>query len=85
MACRVSFKKSVGKDLNRLGRAEAERVLMRLAEELPERAHACPELKGRFSGLRKFRVGECRVIFAILNETILMTRIGHRRDAYRES
>jgi len=83
LAHRVAFKKSVSKDLKRLGRGEAERVLARLAEELPERAHSCPELKGKFSGLRKLRVGDYRVIFAIVGDTAIVTRIRHRQDAYR--
>ena len=66
-----------------MDKAEANRVLTKLAEELPERADSCPELTGRFSGLRKYRVGEYRVIFALLGETVLVTRIAHRREAYR--
>ena len=83
MAYSLSFKKSVARDLRRLDKAEADRVLSKLAEELPQGAAACPELTGKFAGLRKYRVGEYRVIFAILGETVLVTRIAHRRDVYR--
>ena len=83
MASRIAFKKSVARDLKRLGQAEADRVLTRLAAELPQNADSCPELKGKFAGLRKLRVGDYRVIFAIIGDSVLVTRIGHRRDAYR--
>lgn len=82
MAYRIAFKKSVSRDLRRLDKAEADRVLTRLASELPHSADSCPELKGKFAGLRKFRVGDYRVIFAIIGDSVLVTRIGHRRDIY---
>lgn len=82
MAYRIAFKKSVGRDLKRLGEAEADRVLTRLASELPERADSCPELRGKFAGLHKLRVGDYRVIFALVGDSVLVTRIGHRRDVY---
>ena len=83
MPYRIKFKKSVSRDLRRLGKTEADRVLGALALQLPEAADACPELKGKFAGLRKFRVGDYRVIFAIIGDAVLVTRVGHRRDVYR--
>jgi mRNA interferase RelE/StbE len=80
---RITFKKSVSRDLRKLGNSEAGRVLGALASQLPEAADACPELKGKFAGLRKFRVGDYRVIFAIIGDSVLVTRVGHRRDVYR--
>jgi len=80
---RLEFKKSVARDLRRLDKAEAERVLARLAAELPHKAESCPALVGSFAGLRRFRVGEYRIIFAIVGESVLVTRIAHRRDVYR--
>lgn len=73
----------MARDLRRLDKAEANRVLTKLGEELPQRADSCPELTGKFAGLRRLRVGEYRVIFAILGETVLVTRIAPRRDVYR--
>ena len=83
MGYRVAFKKSVSRDLRKLGRTEADRVLKALAIELPDVADSCPELKGKFAGLRKFRVGDYRVVFTIVGDSVLVTRIGHRRDVYR--
>ena len=80
---RVTFKKSVSRDLRRLGKTEADRVLEAIATQLPDAAESCGELKGKFAGLRKFRVGNYRVVFAILGDSVLVTRVGHRRDVYR--
>ena len=84
MPYRIEFKRSVARDLRRLDKSEADRLLTKLADELPGRAASCPELTGKFAGLRKFRVGEYRVIFAIIGDAVLVTRIAHRRDVYRD-
>jgi mRNA interferase RelE/StbE len=55
--------------------------LRKIEDELPEKAETFPVLTGKFSGLRKFRVGDYRVIFFIIGDTALILRIGHRREA----
>jgi addiction module RelE/StbE family toxin len=82
LAFDIAYKKSVGKDLAGLGKAEARRILDKIEKELPARADSYPALKGQFSGLRKLRVGDYRVIFAILGTQVQVLRIGHRRDVY---
>ena len=82
MAFDIAYKKSVGKDLAGLGKAEARRILDKIEKELPARADSYPVLKGRFSGLRKLRVGDYRVIFAILGDQVLVLRVGHRGEVY---
>ena len=83
MAFDIAYKKSVGKDLAGLGKAEARRILNKIEKELPARADSYPVLKGQFSGLRKLRVGDYRVIFAILGTQVQVLRIGHRREVYQ--
>lgn len=82
MAFDIAYKKSVGRDLAGLSKAEARRILDKIEKELPVRADSYPVLKGQFSGLRKLRVGDYRVIFAILGAQVLVLRIGHRRQVY---
>jgi len=83
LAYNITYKKSVEKDLSRLGKPEARRILDKIEKELSGRADNYPLLKGEFAGLRKLRVGDYRVIFAILEQEILILRIGHRRDIYK--
>ena len=83
MAYKIAFKKSVSKDLERLPPAEADRILRNIASELPEKADTLPVLQGRFAGLRKYRVGDYRIIFSIVDETLLILRIKHRKDVYK--
>jgi addiction module RelE/StbE family toxin len=82
LAFDIAYKRSVEKDLAGLGKAEARRILDKIEKELPARADSYPVLKGQFAGLRKLRVGDYRVVFAILGTQALVLRIGHRREIY---
>ena len=84
MAYNIGYKKSVERDLKKLPKAEARRILDQIEEELPEKADAYPVLKGQFAGLRKFRIGDYRVIFAVLGNEAVVLRIGHRKDVYKK-
>ena len=83
MAFNIKYKKSVERDLKRLNQKDAGRILDKIEEELSDSAEAHPVLKGEFAGLRKLRVGDYRVIYAILENDCLILRIGHRREIYR--
>ena len=84
MDCRITYKKSVAKDLKRIGKANAKRIMDKIDDELIKDPDRFPALSVPFAGLRKFRVGDYRVIFAILDEDVLVLRIQHRKDAYRQ-
>jgi len=79
----IAFKRSVSRDLKRIDRDQADKILTKIEEELPSKAESFPVLSGKFAGLRKFRVGDYRVIYTIIVNTALILRIRHRREAYR--
>ena len=83
MSFNVKFKKSVARDLKKIDKDQFDRILIRIETELPKKAEDFPTLSGKFSGLRKFRVGDYRVIYSIIGDTALILRISHRREAYR--
>ena len=83
MAYNITYKKSVAKDLKRINKQSAKRILDKLDEDLVEDPERFPALTGPFAGLRKFRVGDYRVIFVIVNDEILILRVQHRKDVYR--
>lgn len=84
MRYRITYKKSVAKDLKRLGKANAKRVLNKIDAQLTTNPERFPALSGPFAGLRKFRVGDSRVVFAILDDDVLVLRIRNRKDVYRK-
>ena len=54
-----------------------------LETELSVKADSFPILKGKFAGLRKFRVGNYRVIYVLQDKKVLILRISHRKNVYR--
>ena len=84
MAYNIVYKKSVQRDLKKLPKAEAHRILNQVEEELSKKAYTYPVLKGQFAGLRKYRLGDYRVIYAILGDDVLVLRIGHRKEVYKK-
>lgn len=83
MSYNIAFKRSVSKDLKGIDKDQASRILTKIEEELPSKAESFPVLSGKFAGLRKFRVGDYRVIYSVIGDTALILRIRHRREAYR--
>jgi mRNA interferase RelE/StbE len=85
LAYNIVYKKSVQRDLKKVPKAEADRILNQIEQELSQNADAYPMLKGQFAGLRKYRVGDYRVIYAIVEDDCVVLRIGHRKEVYRRA
>ena len=83
MSYRIAFKKSVRGDLKKVGKEQPERILRKIEEDLPDKADIFPPLTGKFTGLRKFRVGDYRVIYTIMEDAVIILRISQRRESYR--
>jgi len=62
---------------------QSRRILNQVEAELSKKPDSYPVLKGEFAGLRKFRVGDYRIIYALIDENVVVLRIGHRRDVYK--
>jgi len=71
LAFRIAFKKSVSRDLKKIDEAQAGRILKKIKSDLPEKAQDLPG------------VGDYRVIFTIIEDTVLILRISHRQGIYR--
>jgi len=83
LAYKISFKASVHKDLKKIDKTKAAHILDKIETDLSESPDSYPQLSGKFSGLRKYRVGNYRIIFSIIEDTVLILRISHRKDVYR--
>jgi mRNA interferase RelE/StbE len=81
---KITFKKSVAKDLKKISKEQVKRILDKIETNLSSAPEQFPELKGKFAGLRKYRVGNYRIIFVIIeNDTVVVTRIKHRKESYK--
>jgi mRNA interferase RelE/StbE len=83
LAYSIGYKKSVQRDLKQLSKTDATRILDLIEKELLKKPDAHPMLKGKFAGLRKYRVGDHRVIYSIVGTEVRILRIGNRRDVYK--
>jgi mRNA interferase RelE/StbE len=85
----IEFDPKALRDLEALDRQETRRILRFLHERLASRddPRAIGEaLQGsRFTGMWKYRVGNYRLVCEIQDDTVtvLVLRIGHRREVYR--
>jgi len=83
LAFNIVYKKSVYHDLKRLDKLKAKIIMDKIEKELSENADKNLFLKGDFAGLRKFRIGNYRVVYAILKNDVVILRIRHRKDVYK--
>ncbi len=83
MPYNIVYKKSVHRDLKKIKKTEAIKIIDQLEKDLSNKPDSYPVLKGQFTGLREYRVGDYRVIYAIIEKNVLVLRIGYRRNIYR--
>jgi mRNA interferase RelE/StbE len=78
------FKKSVAKDLRAFPQADVKKILSRIRSlAIDPRPAGCEKL----SAQERYRIrqGVYRIIYEIADQTlsILVVKVGHRRDVYR--
>ena len=83
MSYKILFKKSVVRDLKKMSRNQAEIILRKIERDLPEKADMSPSLTGKFTSMKKYRIGDYRIIYSIIGDTVLVLRVSHRRESYR--
>lgn len=88
MVWRIEFAPDAAKELKKLGRAEAGRILRALEERIAPlddpRALGAP-LVGEHAGYRRWRIGDYRVVARIEDARVVIfgVRMEHRREVYR--
>ncbi len=87
MVWTIEFTPDAAKELKKLGRAEAGRIIRTLEERIATqdepRSLGAP-LTGDHAGYWRWRIGDYRVIARIEDARvlILVVRVGHRREVY---
>jgi mRNA interferase RelE/StbE len=71
------------KDLKKLDKDSVKNIISKIETDLAENADQQESLKGEFKGLRKYRIGNYRIIFAIIEKKVLILRIADRKEVYR--
>ena len=88
MAWKIEFVPAAAKELKKLGKTEAARIITTLEKRiavLDDPRTLGSALTGDLGGLWRWRIGDYRVVARIDDEhiTILVVRVGHRREVYR--
>jgi len=78
----VLYKASVRRDLRKIDQKNVERILREIRNILGNNPRKGEALHGEFAGLYKLRIGDYRVIYALLEQGVLVLRIRHRSKAY---
>ena len=87
LAWKIEFARSAEKELSRLDRPVTRRILKYLNERVAIDPRAVGEpLKGELSEFWRYRIGNYRLYADIQDErvTVLVVKVGHRRDVYRK-
>lgn len=82
----LAFRKSVAKDLRAFPRRDVRRILERIRQPADDpRPAGCEKLSGRER--YRIRQGVYRIIYEIEDARllVLVVKIGHRREVYRDS
>jgi len=71
------------KQLAKLPKPTVRKILNKLSQIIAQPGKAdFKKLKG-YENMWRFRIGDYRVIFKIVNEMMIITKIGHRKDIYK--
>ena len=86
MSFSIRIKESAAKELRRVAKPDRGRIVAAI-DRLAETPHLGAALKGDMRGLRRLRVGDYRVVYEVRDDelVVLVVRIAHRRDAYRQA
>lgn len=83
MAYKIVYKSSVGRDLTKIDKKQLKHIFDKIDSELSAKPDSFPMLSGKFAGLRKYRIGDYRVIYTIIDDSILILRIAHLKESYK--
>lgn len=80
----VSIKQSAFKALSSIDPPQRQRLIDAI-EKLKTSPTAGSVLKGEFSGLRRIRVGDYRIVYEVQDAqlVILVIRVAHRKEVYK--
>jgi mRNA interferase RelE/StbE len=89
MAWKIEFDRAALKELDKLDKPVARRILKFLNDhvgKLDDPRKIGARLQGTLSEFWKYRVGDYRLICSLENNrlVVLVLRIGHRREVYKQ-
>jgi len=71
------------RDLDRMDESARRQIGAKLREYAQDPISNARKLANPTIGTWRFRIGDYRVVFDIEDDTVVVLRLGHRRDIYR--
>ena len=81
---KIFWKDSVVRDIKNIDRKMQDIIKKAVEEEISKDHKIGKVLKGNFKGCFSHRIGDYRVIYTVISQGILVLRVGHRKEVYRE-
>ena len=83
MGYKLQFKASVKRDLKKVDKQLVAKILDEIEKKIVPDPDIGKKLSGEFEGLLSYRIGNYRIIYTIIRDSVLVLRIGHRKDVHR--
>ena len=80
---KIEIQESARKELKKIDKSDAKKILLQIKnlENYPELSNI-KRLKNHYPPLR-YRIGDYRVLFEIVDDVIIVVHIKHRKEAYK--
>ena len=79
----IAWKNSVKKDCKKIPQEDLKFIFKKIKLAFSGESIEGKQLKGKFARCLSFRIGKYRVIYSIIGNGILITRIAHRKEVYK--
>ena len=83
MGYKLQFKASVKRDLKKIDKQLVAKIFDEIEKKIVTDPNRGKRLSGEFVGLLSYRIGNYRIIYTTIRNSVLILRIGHRKDVYR--
>lgn len=83
MTYRLVYTRTAYKDIQKLDIVAKKRIKRKIEEYLKDPIINAKKLVNSTTGTYRWRVGNYRVVFDLDKESIVILRVGHRKEIYR--
>ncbi|OGF46869.1 MAG: hypothetical protein A2452_11555 [Candidatus Firestonebacteria bacterium RIFOXYC2_FULL_39_67] len=81
---KIFWKNSVLRDIKNIDTKMQNSIRKIVENEIASNPNKGKPLKGFFNKCYSYRIGNYRIIYTAVHDGILILRVGHRKDVYRE-
>lgn len=83
MAYKIDYKSSVIKDFKKIDKTQCNKLVSKVEIDLSNNPEKGKALQGEYKGLFSYRMGDYRVIYTIMKDSVLILKVAHRKEVYK--